>query len=79
LDNIAAYKDEIAAIEHQKAFLKEIGVGKSRQISKDLDVQRPLLDDWKSVLEFLGRNNGTSTGSAATSNSKFGNLRLTFD
>jgi uncharacterized protein (TIGR02231 family) len=55
LDNIAAYKDEIAAIEHQKAFLKEIGVGKSRQISKDLDVQRPLLDDWKSVLEFLGK------------------------
>ncbi|MBL0015613.1 MAG: mucoidy inhibitor MuiA family protein [Bacteroidetes bacterium] len=55
LDNIAAFKDEIAAIEHQKAFLKEIGVGKSKQISKDLDVQRPVLDDWKSVLEFLGK------------------------
>ncbi|HEX2898867.1 MAG TPA: mucoidy inhibitor MuiA family protein [Bacteroidia bacterium] len=55
LDHIAAFKDEIAAIEHQKEFLKEISVGKSRQISKDLDVQRPLLDDWKSVLEFLGR------------------------
>ncbi len=54
LDQIAAMRDEIATIEHQKSFLKEIGVGKSKQISKDLDVQRPLLDDWKAVLGFLG-------------------------
>lgn len=55
LDNIAAIRDEISTIEHQKGFLKEIGVGKTRHFSKDLDVQRPLLDDWKAVLEFLGR------------------------
>jgi uncharacterized protein (TIGR02231 family) len=54
-DQIAALRDEIAATEHQKAFLKEISVGKSRHISKDLDIQRPLLDDWKAVLEFLGK------------------------
>lgn len=54
-DHIAAMRDEIAAIEHQKGFLQEIGVGKSRHFSKDLDVQRPLLDDWKAVVEFLGR------------------------
>jgi uncharacterized protein (TIGR02231 family) len=53
-DEIAALRDDVAAIEHQKGFLKEIGVGKSKHISKDLDVQRPSLDDWKSVLEFLG-------------------------
>jgi uncharacterized protein (TIGR02231 family) len=54
-DNIASYRDEIAALEHQKQFLQQIGVGKTRHFSKDLDVQRPLLDDWKSVLDFIGR------------------------
>lgn len=54
-DQIAALRDEIATIEHQKEFLKEIGVGKTKHFSKDLDVQRPLLDDWKAVLEFLGK------------------------
>ena len=53
-DNIAALQDEIAAIEHQKSFLKQISVGKAEQISKDLDIQRPLLDDWKAVLDFVG-------------------------
>ncbi len=55
LDQIAAMRDEIAAIEHQKSFLKEIGVGKTKHFSKDLDVQRPALEDWKAVLEFLGK------------------------
>ncbi len=54
-DHIVGLRDEIATIEHQKSFLKEIGVGKSKHFSKDLDVQRPLLDDWKAVLEFLGK------------------------
>jgi uncharacterized protein (TIGR02231 family) len=55
LDQIAAMRDEIAAIEHQKGFLKEIGVGKTKHFSNDLDIQRPALEDWKSVLEFLGK------------------------
>lgn len=54
-DQIVALRDEIATITHQKSFLQEIGVGKSKHFSKDLDVQRPVLDDWKSVLEFLGK------------------------
>lgn len=54
-DQIVAIRDEIAAVEHQKEFLKGISVGKTRHFSKDLDVQRPLLDDWKAVLDFLGR------------------------
>lgn len=54
-DQIVAMRDEIAALEHQKQFLQGISVGKTRHFSKDLDVQRPLLDDWKAVLDFLGR------------------------
>lgn len=53
-DNIQALKDEIATLDHQKDFLKQISVGKSKQFSTEMNMQRPVLDDWKSVLEFLG-------------------------
>jgi uncharacterized protein (TIGR02231 family) len=47
-------QDKLNGIEQQKAFVKSVSIASSNKISKDLNFHAPAVDDWKTVLGFIG-------------------------
>ena|GEM_PF-155751 len=52
-DEIRKNDDRRAVVSQQKDFLNRISIASSENISKDLRVQRPSVDDWQKVMSFL--------------------------
>jgi hypothetical protein len=48
--------DRATVLSQQKEFLSRISIASSENISKDLRVQRPTVDDWQRVMLFLDAN-----------------------
>lgn len=53
---IRKVNDRGAALSQQRDFLGRISIASAENISKDLRVQRPTVDDWQKVLSFLDAN-----------------------
>jgi hypothetical protein len=52
-DETRKLNDRAAVLTQQKEFLNRISISSSDNISKDLRVQRPSVDDWQKVMTFL--------------------------
>ena len=53
---IRKVNDRGAALSQQRDFLGRISIASAENISKDLRVQRPSIEDWQKVLSFLDAN-----------------------
>lgn len=48
--------DKISVLDHKKSFIESIKVSSSETISRDIEIQRPQVEDWQNMLDFMGRN-----------------------
>jgi hypothetical protein len=55
-DEMRKLNDRGATLTQQRDFLSRISIASSENISKDLRVQRPTVEDWQKVLSFLDAN-----------------------
>ena len=56
-DELRKLNDRGGDLSKQRDFLGRISIASAENISKDLRVQRPSIDDWQRVLSFLDANN----------------------
>jgi hypothetical protein len=52
-DEMRKLNDRATVLNQQREFLNRISIASSDNISKDLRVQRPTVDDWQRVMSFL--------------------------
>ncbi|MGQ9629749.1 MAG: mucoidy inhibitor MuiA family protein [bacterium] len=55
-DEDKALSDAMDNLQFQKKFIHSIEVATAENISKDMTVTRPTVEDWQNILNFLGRS-----------------------